>query len=173
MDINSILLNHGVNKRKTMPATSITEDSTHRFVTDTDKTNWNAKETTSGAQSKANSAETNAKNFVMGYGIGSVAKAVPSGNWNSAVEGGIYTYNNASNQPPSLLGASNTFMGIVMQLNTKQVIQLVFDLNNVGMWSRYSYDSAGTQTWASWKQMNGGFSNVDDEIKSIMYGGIL
>lgn len=44
-------------------ATMITEDSTHRFVTDAEKVTWNAKETTSGAQAKANTAESNAKAY--------------------------------------------------------------------------------------------------------------
>ncbi|GEM_PF-2552792 len=36
----------------THPATMITEDDTHRFVTDTEKSTWNSKETTTGAQAK-------------------------------------------------------------------------------------------------------------------------
>lgn len=36
----------------THPATMITEDPTHRFVTDVEKTNWNGKETTTGSQQK-------------------------------------------------------------------------------------------------------------------------
>ncbi|WP_206109385.1 pyocin knob domain-containing protein [Paenibacillus apii] len=45
------------------PATMITEDSTHRWTTDSEKSVWNAKETTSGAQAKANTAESNAKSY--------------------------------------------------------------------------------------------------------------
>ncbi|QEK12701.1 hypothetical protein FQB35_10360 [Crassaminicella thermophila] len=45
------------------PATMITEDSTHRFVTDSEKSDWNSKETPSGAQAKADTAEQNAKNY--------------------------------------------------------------------------------------------------------------
>ncbi|WP_207707346.1 tail fiber protein [Crassaminicella thermophila] len=45
------------------PATMITEDSTHRFVTDSEKSDWNSKETPAGAQAKANVAEQNAKNY--------------------------------------------------------------------------------------------------------------
>lgn len=46
----------------THPASIITQDASNRFVTDTEKATWNAKETTTGAQGKANTAETNAKN---------------------------------------------------------------------------------------------------------------
>lgn len=45
------------------PATMITEDETHRFVTDTEKSTWDAKETTSGAQSKADAALNSAKAY--------------------------------------------------------------------------------------------------------------
>lgn len=46
----------------THPASIIVQDTNNRFVTDAEKTAWNARETTSGAQTKANTAETNAKN---------------------------------------------------------------------------------------------------------------
>ena len=42
------------------PASMITQDANYRFVSDTEKSNWNAKETTTGAQTKANTAEANA-----------------------------------------------------------------------------------------------------------------
>ena len=42
------------------PATIITQTSSHRFVTDAEKSTWNEKETTSGAQTKANTAKTEA-----------------------------------------------------------------------------------------------------------------
>ena len=44
----------------THDASIITQDETHRFVSDTEKADWNAKETTSGAQSKADTAAANA-----------------------------------------------------------------------------------------------------------------
>ena len=45
------------------PASMITQDANNRFVTDAEKSTWNAKETTSGAQTKANTAEANAKAY--------------------------------------------------------------------------------------------------------------
>lgn len=45
------------------PASIITQDANNRLVTDAEKTTWNAKETTTGAQTKANSAEGNAKQY--------------------------------------------------------------------------------------------------------------
>ena len=45
------------------PASMITQDANNRFVTDAEKSTWNAKETTAGAQTKANTAEANAKAY--------------------------------------------------------------------------------------------------------------
>ncbi|MER1957937.1 MAG: hypothetical protein ABS942_11180, partial [Solibacillus sp.] len=47
----------------THPASIITQDASNRFVTDAEKSAWNAKETTTGAQTKANTAESNAKQY--------------------------------------------------------------------------------------------------------------
>lgn len=44
---------------ETHPATMITEDATHRFVTDTDKTNWN------GAKTKADNLEAKLQNMTL------------------------------------------------------------------------------------------------------------
>ncbi|MFU0833869.1 MAG: hypothetical protein ACFWUC_13160 [Oscillospiraceae bacterium] len=45
------------------PASMITESSSRRFVSNTEKANWNAKETPDGSQKKANIAEENAKAY--------------------------------------------------------------------------------------------------------------
>ncbi|WP_379202746.1 hypothetical protein [Paenibacillus sp. GCM10012306] len=45
----------------THPASIITQDASNRFVTDTEKSTWNAKETPAGAQEKANAAVTAVK----------------------------------------------------------------------------------------------------------------
>lgn len=47
----------------THPPSVIAQDASNRFVTDAEKTTWNAKETTAGAQTKATTAETNAKAY--------------------------------------------------------------------------------------------------------------
>lgn len=48
------------------PASIITETTTKRFVTDAEKADWNAKETTEGAQDKATAALDSAKDYVDG-----------------------------------------------------------------------------------------------------------
>lgn len=45
------------------PASMITQDANYRFVSDTEKSNWNAKETTTGAQAKADAALASAKSY--------------------------------------------------------------------------------------------------------------
>lgn len=45
------------------PASIITQDASNRFVTDTEKTAWNGKETTSGAQTKADAAQAAANAY--------------------------------------------------------------------------------------------------------------
>ena len=45
---------------KSHPASMIVQDETHRFVNDDEKADWNARETTEGAQSKADTAAANA-----------------------------------------------------------------------------------------------------------------
>lgn len=47
----------------THPASMITQDASNRFVTDADKTTWNAKETVEGSQAKANGALDSAKTY--------------------------------------------------------------------------------------------------------------
>jgi methylphosphotriester-DNA--protein-cysteine methyltransferase len=48
---------------ETHPASMITETSSKRFVSDAEKANWNAKETPSGAQAKADTALNSAKAY--------------------------------------------------------------------------------------------------------------
>jgi hypothetical protein len=47
----------------TRPASALTQDANNRLVTDTEKGTWNAKETTAGAQAKADTAEADAKAY--------------------------------------------------------------------------------------------------------------
>ena len=54
------------------PASIITQDVSNRFVTDTEKANWNAKETPAGAQNKV---DTHANNTTSAHGATSAATA--------------------------------------------------------------------------------------------------
>ena len=68
------------------PASMITESTAKRFISDTEKSTWNAKETTTGSQSKANTAETNAKAYTDTHD-GNTTKHITSTertNWNDA-----------------------------------------------------------------------------------------
>lgn len=68
------------------PPSIITQDSNNRFVTDTEKSNWNAKETTTGAQAKANAVQTNLTNH-ENDGVKHIVAGERTA-WNSAIKGG-------------------------------------------------------------------------------------
>ena len=60
------------------PASMITESADKRFVSDAEKDNWDAKETTDGAQSKADAAAANALNDAKTYADTKIASLVNS-----------------------------------------------------------------------------------------------
>ena len=64
------------------PATMITQDATHRFVTDTEKTTWNAKASTAVVSTTANGLapkrDGNASHFLAGDGSGIVVPSASS-----------------------------------------------------------------------------------------------
>ena len=59
-------------------ASMITQSSSYRFVTDTEKSNWNAKETTSGSQTKADKAKADAISSAKSYTDQKVAQFIDS-----------------------------------------------------------------------------------------------
>ncbi len=71
---------------ETHPASMIIETSSKRFVSDTEKANWNAKETPSGAQAKADAAEANAKSYtdIHDQNTTKHITATERTNWNDA-----------------------------------------------------------------------------------------
>ena len=81
------------------PASVITQDANNRFVTDAEKTAWNAKETPANAQTKATTALNDAKNYVDGK----VLTDVPTG--------AIFTdtkYSHPSTHPPSIIAQTSS-----------------------------------------------------------------
>jgi parallel beta-helix repeat protein len=68
------------------PASMIIEASSKRFVSDVEKANWNAKETPSGAQAKADTAEANAKSYtdIHDQNTTKHITATERTNWNDA-----------------------------------------------------------------------------------------
>ena len=67
-------------------ASMIVEDSTKRFVSDIEKADWNARETPSGAQTKADTAEDNAKAYTDVHDNNTIKHitATERTNWNDA-----------------------------------------------------------------------------------------
>ncbi len=59
----------------THPPSIIAQNSSNRFVTDAEKSTWNAKETTSGSQSKANAAQQAAIDWAKGIWIRGASKS--------------------------------------------------------------------------------------------------
>lgn len=70
----------------THPASMIVESSARRFVSDTEKANWDSKETPIGAQSKAATAESNAKSYTDSHASDTVKHitATERTNWDDA-----------------------------------------------------------------------------------------
>nr|BDD46355.1 hypothetical protein 1 [Pelagibacterales bacterium] len=111
-------------------------------------------ETPSGAQTKADQAETDAINWAKGYGLGSVAKTITD--WNNAVYTGSYQGNNALNQPPKPTGANDWVKGWVVRHNEYWIDQYVQDFNGKGLYFRRSHGNATDGTiWDPWQQIFG------------------
>ncbi|WP_260288506.1 phage tail-collar fiber domain-containing protein [Peribacillus aracenensis] len=102
----------------------ITQDENNRFVTDVDKTNWNGKETPTGAQSKASAAESNAINFAKGFGIGDISKDISGTDLNVLDLTGFYKGNNLTNSPKG--NVSDYFFVINQMHSTTNKVQIAF-----------------------------------------------
>lgn len=145
----------------THPATMITEDSTHRFVTDTDKNNWNAKETTAGAQAKADQAETDAINWAKGYGLGT-ALAEIVGDFNTQQTTGFYYMKDSLNAPT----AHRFYMLVVIQFGTSYTVQLAYayGVGTTDVTPHIRQQSVGN-VWSTWKK-----ALTENDITSIQSG---
>ena len=67
----------------------VIESENKRFVSNAEKTNWNAKETTLGSQAKANTAESNANSYTDGQFAEKVKTNVPT---NAKFTDTVYTH---------------------------------------------------------------------------------
>jgi len=96
----------------THPASIIVQDANNRLVTDAEKTSWNAKETTTGAQTKANTAENNAKSYIDARpwqktkltSDNGICINVSNQNANNLTSNGFYVGENIANSPVSGAG---------------------------------------------------------------------
>lgn len=99
------------------PASIITETVNKRFVSDTEKETWNSKETTTGAQEKANNAETNVKEWANEFGLGS-PKAITDFN---VLENGFYYADAGATNAPNITGEFVVFVSTKDGNNGSQV----------------------------------------------------
>lgn len=125
----------------THPSSIIIQDTSNRFVSDLEKTDWNSRETTTGAQTKANTAETNAKNASFPRNDLRVTGA----DLNTYTMSGITAIGaSATNVPPGFAFGNL----LVAASATDRITQLAFDPGNKDLWIRF-----GTGTplvWAPW-----------------------
>ncbi|WP_088005594.1 pyocin knob domain-containing protein [Indiicoccus explosivorum] len=129
----------------------IAQDVNNRFVSDTEKNNWNAKETPAGAQEKANQAEADAINWAKELGLGAIAKSVADAN--DARAGGFYYVTNAG------LNAPNGETAAIIVIQGSNYGQLALAASG-RMFSRI-YTSAGWSAWAERETTSGAQAKAD------------
>ncbi|WP_426353643.1 pyocin knob domain-containing protein [Exiguobacterium sp. R-39] len=128
----------------THSATMITEDATHRFTTDDEKASYAAKETPTGAQTKANTAETNAKNA-------SVPRNDTRVN-NADLNTYTTTQVTAIGSPVTNGPAGFAYGSILVAASAvDRITQLVFDSGNKKLWTRYGVGSP--LVWSTWIEL--------------------
>jgi hypothetical protein len=107
-------------------------------------------ETTTGAQSKADSAKDTAIGFAQEYGIGSSAKNI-SADLNSMKTGGFYRFdrNNASvtNNPPIGSGEHSWVFMHILEHSSTYIVQHIWDFNAVSQYTRALVNGS----WNAWK----------------------
>lgn len=122
-------------------------------------------ETDSTTQTKADTAENNAKNFVKSYGLGDVAKDISGTDLNTLDATGLYRGNNLTNSPTGV--TSDYFFILHFKHSTTYKTQMAFKFatsspviyhrtNNNGSWSTWSTleTTAGAQAKADAVQTN-------------------
>jgi hypothetical protein len=110
-------------------------------------------ETPSGAQAKANQAETDAINWAKGYGLGTNI-TLKNIDLNSLVDSGFYGSDRGItttlNGPPRVTGDHSYVYLIVIKHDSAAawVTQIALDYNNIAMWTR----TKSSGTWKAWVQ---------------------
>jgi len=109
-------------------------------------------ETTSGAQTKANTAETNAINFAKGFGLGSTGKVVTD--CNSVIDSGFYYCQAGADNAPT----SNTAF-VIYASKGSNFGQIAISSTNA-VYTR-SYTATGWSTWSQMETTTGAQTKVD------------
>lgn len=122
----------------THPPSVIVQDVTNRFTTDAEKVAWNAKETTTGSQTKVNLLETK----LADLGFAATAKMLSSPDLNVPLSSGLYYAVSATNRP----AAANGYLEVLQYSPTfsKQDYTLI---TNGATYTRIMTGG----TWLPWK----------------------
>jgi hypothetical protein len=108
-------------------------------------------ETPTGAQSKADTAETNAKNFAKSYGVGSTAYLWSNNDLNTALAGGWYRGSGMTNAP-----SADWYYVEVIQHASTWVVQIATRLHTNSMYMR-RLENGIWQPWVKiWNASNDG-----------------
>ena len=130
------------------PPSIIAQDSSNRFVTDAEKSSWNAKETTSGAQAKADAATNAAVAWAQGYGLGTTGKNVNGVDMNTVTESGFYSGYTMTNAARSGI---STF--IVVKYSPDWIVQQQFFIEAGGTFKVFIRTRYSGTTWGDWKEL--------------------
>jgi hypothetical protein len=123
---------------------------------------WTEMETTTGAQSKADTAETNAKNWAKSFGLGDMAKDISSTDLNVLDATGFY-------RGMSMTNAPNAHTGWLFYIHIKHdanyKVQMAFSYGpSPVMYQRVNANG----TWSAWTQQA-----TQDWVKSFGLGTIV
>jgi hypothetical protein len=106
-------------------------------------------ETTTGAQSKADAAQTAAQNWAKGYGLGDVAKNIASTDLNALDMTGFYLGNNLTNAPG---GSTGYFFIINMKYSATFATQQAFRFGSGSTGAGGNYiRQMNAGTWSAWE----------------------
>lgn len=126
------------------PPSIIAQDASNRFTTDAEKAAWNAKETPTGAQAKADAAEVDAK-----------AASVPRNDTrantvdlNTYTTTGIYALGTPITNAPASFSYGSL---LVSPSATDRITQIAFAPGNSKLWVRYGTGSP--LVWTAWAEL--------------------
>jgi hypothetical protein len=147
-----------------------TADGT-RHVTASDRNTWNTKETTDGAQAKANTAETNAKNYVNGLQwqrrkvSDDAGNAIVVSDLNADLTTGWYMGSNMANAP-----TSEWFWVEIIRHNHLWTVQNAYCFNRQSYYQRMKING----NWTPWSQdlFQSGNSAKQGTVDAIISKGI-
>lgn len=127
------------------PPSIIVQDASNRFVTDTEKANWNGKETPIGAKAKADAAEKAAIDFAKSFGLGSNAKVLPNDtDINTIEESGFYRIGNPVNgvgvgtYTLIVISSGTIQTQMLIGVNTDNTNRVFSRIKNAGVWTNWN-----------------------------------